>query len=86
VKFTPPGGNVEIGAERVEETLRLWVQDDGPGVNPVDLPHVLERFYGSGPDSPVKGGGLGLAIIQSVVRAHVGRVSVESQPTRAVDL
>jgi signal transduction histidine kinase len=79
VKFIPPGGCVEIGAEQVEETLRLWVQDDGPGINPDDVPHIFDRFY-RGPDSPVEGSGLGLAIVQSVVRAHGGRVSVESQP------
>jgi signal transduction histidine kinase len=78
VKFTPPGGCVEIGAEQVEETLRLWLQDDGPGINPNDVPHIFDRFY-RGPDSPVEGSGLGLAIVQSVVQAHGGRVSVESQ-------
>jgi signal transduction histidine kinase len=78
VKFTPSGGSVEIGAEQVEETLRLWVQDGGPGINPDDVPHIFERFY-RGPDSPVEGSGLGLAIVQSVVQAHGGRVSVESQ-------
>jgi signal transduction histidine kinase len=79
VKFTPPGGKVEIGAEQAEGILRLWVQDDGPGIRPDELSHIFERFY-RGPDSPAEGSGLGLAIVHSVVQAHSGRVFVESQP------
>lgn len=78
IKFTPSGGNVDIGAEQAEETLRLWVSDDGPGVSPDDLPHIFERFY-RGHASPAEGSGLGLAIVQSVVQAHDGCVTVESQ-------
>ncbi len=69
---------MEIGAEQAEESLRVRVQDDGPGISPDELPHIFERFY-RGPDSPVEGSGLGLAIVQSVVQAHGGRVFVESQ-------
>jgi signal transduction histidine kinase len=78
IKFTPSGGHIAIGAEQVEATLLLWVSDDGPGINSNDLPHIFERFY-RGHASPAAGNGLGLAIVQSVVQAHDGRVSVESQ-------
>jgi signal transduction histidine kinase len=90
-KFTPPGGRVEIGAEAISdeaiavsledagESVRLWVQDDGPGVDPADQPHIFERFY-RGRGSRTEGSGLGLAIVQSVVQAHGGRVGVESEP------
>jgi signal transduction histidine kinase len=78
IKFTSSGGNVEIGAEQVGEKLRLWVSDDGLGIDPDDLPHIFERFY-RGKNSPAESNGLGLAIVQSVVQAHDGRVSVDSQ-------
>jgi signal transduction histidine kinase len=45
-KFTPvESGVVELGGERAEDHLRLWVSDNGRGIDPEDLPHVFERFY-----------------------------------------
>jgi signal transduction histidine kinase len=79
VKFTPPGGRVEIGAEQNDDIVRLWVQDSGPGISPDDRPHIFERFY-RGQASLAGGSGLGLAIVQSVVQAHGGRVTIESPP------
>jgi len=79
LKFTPAGEQVEIGAERRVEAVRLWVRDSGPGIDPVDQPHIFERFY-RGRSSRAEGSGLGLAIVQSVVQAHGGQVSVESEP------
>ncbi len=79
LKFTPPGGQVEIGAERRGDAVRLWVRDTGSGIDPADQPHIFERFY-RGKNGRVGGSGLGLAIVQSVVQAHDGQVSVESEP------
>ncbi len=58
--------------------MQFWVQDNGPGIDPQDLPHIFERFY-RGRSSRAHGSGLGLAIVQSVVQAHGGRVWVESE-------
>jgi signal transduction histidine kinase len=79
LKFTPAGGEVAVGAERVGDAVRLWVQDTGVGIDAADLPHVFERFY-RGKNGREHGSGLGLAIVQSVVQAHGGQVSVESTP------
>jgi signal transduction histidine kinase len=79
LKFTPAGGQVEIGAERAGDAVRLWVQDRGPGIHPDDLPHIFERFY-RGEGTATDGTGLGLAIVQSIVHAHDGRLSVQSEP------
>jgi len=79
LKFTPAGGQVEIGAEQSHQGVRLWVQDSGPGIAPADQGRIFERFYrGRGRD--VEGTGLGLAIVRSIVQAHGGHVTVESQP------
>ncbi len=71
LKFTPSGGQVEIGAERRGDSVRLWVRDSGLGIEPEDQPHIFERFY-RGRSNRVGGSGLGLAIVQSVVQAHGG--------------
>jgi signal transduction histidine kinase len=80
VKVGPPGGRVEIGADVGDGVVRLWVRDTGPGIDPVDLPHLFERFYRGHSESQASssGLGLGLAIVNSIVQAHGGRVHVES--------
>jgi signal transduction histidine kinase len=78
LKFTAPGGQVEVGGERQGEAVRLWVKDNGSGIDPEDLPHVFERFY-RGKSGDQSGSGLGLTIVYSIVKAHGGSVSVVSQ-------
>ncbi|MCO6451507.1 MAG: HAMP domain-containing histidine kinase [Caldilineales bacterium] len=68
LKFTPAGGEIEIGAARNNDACEFWVQDTGPGVAAADAPHIFARFY-HGPDG---GSGLGLAIVRSVAQAHGG--------------
>jgi signal transduction histidine kinase len=77
VKFTPPGGQVTIGAELAAEAVHLWVRDTGPGIAGEEQPHLFERFYHG--DSAAAGNGLGLAIVQSIAQAHGGCVRVESE-------
>ncbi len=80
VKFTPPGGRVEIGVDQAGETVRWWVRDTGPGIDPDDRPHIFERFYQGRASRASSGSGLGLAIVHSIVQAHRGRVTAESNP------
>jgi two-component system sensor histidine kinase VicK len=77
-KFTPQGGEVELGAERSDQEIHLWVRDSGSGIDPRDLPHIFDRFY-RGRNVSVEGSGLGLAMVASVVEAHGGHVQVESE-------
>jgi signal transduction histidine kinase len=79
LKFTPRGGSVAVGVGQVGEAMQLWVRDSGPGIDPQDLPHIFERFYRGG-DTRFEGSGLGLAIVQSIVQAHGGQTTVQSQP------
>lgn len=59
----------------------LWVQDNGPGIAPEDRPYIFDRFYqgqSTGARNDDKGCGLGLAIVQSIAKAHGGQVTVQS--------
>lgn len=76
VKWSPPGGAIEVGVAGGE----LVVRDHGPGIAPADLPNVFNRFYRSGDSHQLPGSGLGLAIVRQVAEAHGGTVSAERAP------
>ena len=80
VKFTPPGGHVDVTLERAETRARIVVRDTGEGIDPGFLPHVFERFRQA--DSSVTrrhgGLGLGLAIVRTLVELHGGTVRADS--------
>ncbi len=80
-RYTPPGGNVHVGALREGEIVRIWVQDDGAGLDPDLLAHVFEPFV-QGPRGPERhqgGLGLGLTLVKSFVALHGGRVDARSE-------
>jgi two-component system sensor histidine kinase HydH len=72
------GGNLEVGAavDRSDSKLRLWVEDDGPGVPPQEVDKIFDPFF----TTREKGTGLGLAIVHTIVANHRGEVRVESPP------
>ena len=78
LKFTPPGGTVTIGADPIEEGVRFWVRDTGPGMPSDALPHVFDRFW-QAKQHGSPGVGLGLAIARGLTEAHGGTVDVESR-------
>lgn len=79
VKFTPPGGQVEVGAERAAEYVRFWVRDTGPGIEREHLPRLFDRFWQARRGGHA-GAGLGLSIVRSIVEGHGGQVWAESEP------
>jgi signal transduction histidine kinase len=79
-KHTPEGTQIHISAREVAPRVRIEVRDDGPGIAPEDLPHVLDRFFRGG--SPTRrtssGLGLGLALARQIVQAHGTDLQVDS--------
>ena len=57
-------------------TVKLRVRDDGPGIDPADRPHVFERFYRAKSSQATAGTGIGLAVVDQLVRAHGGVVGI----------
>lgn len=80
IRYTSPQGEVKAGLAESgiggERGVLLFVEDNGPGIDPSDLPHIFERFYRS---SDSGGMGLGLSIAKYLVEAHGGRIWAESE-------
>lgn len=82
VKYSGGKVDVEVQIESPDQNrVALRVRDHGVGIPPDELKRVFRRFYRvtARPHSPVKGTGLGLFIVRSIVRKHGGTVSAESQ-------
>ena len=82
VKFSPPGGVVELGAVRDGEWVRISVTDSGPGVPQEFRERIFQKFsQADSSDSRQKGGtGLGLAISKELVERMCGRIGFDSEP------
>ncbi|HEU4493616.1 MAG TPA: ATP-binding protein [Rubrobacteraceae bacterium] len=82
LKYTPPGGRVEVtgGLEGSEIVIR--VSDTGIGIPEGKLPRIFERFYrvDKARSKATGGTGLGLSIVKHIAENHGGRVTVESAP------
>jgi CheY-like chemotaxis protein len=80
VKFTPPGGHIDVTVREGCADVEITVRDSGPGIPADFLPHVFEPFRQGDPSATrtVGGLGLGLAIVRLIVEAHGGTVTALS--------
>jgi two-component system phosphate regulon sensor histidine kinase PhoR len=74
-------GFVKVSIEVVDDIVNIVISDSGAGISESDLPFVFERFYRSASDRSRESGGsgLGLAIVKSIILAHGGQITVNSQ-------
>jgi two-component system OmpR family sensor kinase len=79
-RHTPTGTPVDLTVTLTEGGLRVEVTDHGPGIPAADLDRVFDRFYRAdvARTRAAGGSGLGLAIAAAIVRAHGGRIGVQS--------
>ncbi len=80
IKFTPPGGQVNVTLSKDGSWAWIDVTDTGIGVEEDDLELIFDRFHRGRNAAEFSGSGLGLAIVLSIVEAHGGQIEVTSKP------
>jgi two-component system phosphate regulon sensor histidine kinase PhoR len=82
IKYAADGKRIELELRRHGDRIVLAVQDWGQGIDPTEQEHIFERFYRARAVrlKPIRGSGIGLALVRHIARAHHGDVSVESTP------
>jgi signal transduction histidine kinase len=80
VKYTPPGGKIDVNLSANDYEEIIKIADTGIGIPTDSLPFIFDKFYRvTNADLESKGTGLGLAISQRIIEAHQGRIEVESK-------
>ncbi|MBA1336268.1 MAG: Two-component system sensor histidine kinase [Firmicutes bacterium] len=80
IKYTPPGGSIDILAARNKKHVVITIADTGIGIPKEDIPFVFDRFYRSDESRTKKSGGhgLGLSIAKWIIDNHNGKIEVQS--------
>jgi signal transduction histidine kinase len=81
IKYNREGGWVKVRIDEQGKDVCIEVSDNGPGIEDVHLSRIFDEFYRVDPrrNAPVKGSGLGLSIVKTLVEAHGGTVDVKSR-------
>jgi signal transduction histidine kinase len=79
LKYTAPGGHVDVTVTSDASMGVLSVGDTGMGISPEDLPRVWDRLYRGDRSRTERGLGLGLSLVKAVVEAHGGQVRLQSE-------
>lgn len=79
VKYSPPNGEISLGAVIETNQAKIWVQDSGPGIPAKEQEQIFDKYIRLNPEMNQKGLGLGLAFCRLAIEGHGGRVWVESK-------
>jgi two-component system phosphate regulon sensor histidine kinase PhoR len=81
IKYSESGGTVTVALQECEEAVELEVRDTGMGIAQDEVEHVFGRFFRGGEalENHIQGTGLGLDIVSSIVAAHEGTVTLETE-------
>ncbi|NDC39590.1 MAG: ATP-binding protein, partial [Proteobacteria bacterium] len=90
IRVSPLGGEIRLECEQIEEAfedgeekeVRPWlcfsVEDEGPGIDPKNLCHIFQRYW-QATRAGHRGAGLGLHIAEGIMKAHGGKIRVQSE-------
>lgn len=78
VKFSPPDGEISLGADIEDDMAKIWVQDTGPGILTLDQEQIFDKYTRLNPKGSQKGFGLGLAYCRLAIEGHGGQIWVDS--------
>lgn len=76
IKFSQPPLEITLTVESVDHNIKLIVQDNGVGISSENLRRVREKFFKEDMNSP--GSGIGLALVDEIVKLHGGMMEIES--------
>ncbi len=79
IKFVDEGGQIEITAAATEDIAVVSIKDNGIGIPQEALDHICEKFYQADSSHKSEGNGLGLALVNEIVKLCGGNISIESQ-------
>jgi signal transduction histidine kinase len=80
-RYTAPDSRITLKSWRSPQRLEFSVEDNGPGIDSIDLPLIFEKFYrGKRVTHKSKGSGMGLAITRAILIAHGGGIEASSAP------
>lgn len=78
VKFSPRGGLVQVGLRKENERIVFWVRDHGPGIPEDAMKHIFSRFYQADSSHKQEGNGLGLALVDKILKLENGSIQVQN--------
>lgn len=86
VKYTKPGGRVDVSTRVAGGEVEIVVRDTGAGIAEVDAPRIFDRLYRGDRSRSEPGLGLGLSFVKAICDAHGGRIRVDSEAGRGTTM
>lgn len=78
MNYSPDGSTIRISMHEDRKNLHIEISDNGPGINPDELPHIFTAFYRAESSNGKTGTGLGLAITKHIAEQHEGKLFAEN--------
>jgi signal transduction histidine kinase len=82
IQYTPENGSISLNVAKVDNSIKVNIENTGEGISKEDLPNIFNRYYKVSKDhSGIKGTGLGLAIVKKILDIHNIPIDVKSKPS-----